>query len=592
MRTRTKTPTSRSTGLNAVPTNAGFATVEARPASAWRDRAIVGGIAVAASIAGVTNGFVFDDVPQVVENVRIQGLDRIGEILGSAYWPPPYAPELYRPVASIAAALQFVLGAGEPLVFRIVSYALYAFAAILVYQLARRLFDRRVALGVAALFAADPLHVEAVALAVNQGELIVACAALAAVIRYLDRRRSIHESQSDSSGLGARDWIVLAVLFAIGALSKENGFVIPALLVAAELTLIDGASLRRRLQSTWRGFATLAVVGIVLLVIRATVLAGSVTGALPAKAIAGLSLGGRLLTMLQIVPKWLRLLVWPAHLQIDYSPNEIVASTSFGAHELLGAIILAAFVALAVAMRRRAPVITFGLSWCAIALFPVSNIVPTGIVLAERTLFLPSVGFFIAVGGAVILMLRRFDASFSLAMRRSLAGICGMFVVVGVVRSDLRHRTWQNGQTMWAAAAIDAPRSLRVKQAHDEAVADLIRDFERATEQSPTPWRVQFQLGTMLRYMDADSAALVALRASLANRPNQADAALELAATLISTGRYDEAKAIAGGLRSSGDTALVAQRFMQLADSATAVNALPGSIRVTAREAFASLLRN
>jgi hypothetical protein len=296
--------------------------------------------------------------------------------------------------------------------------------------------------------------------------------------------------------------------------------------------------------------------------------------------------------MLQIVPKWLRLLVWPAHLQIDYSPNEIVASTSFGAHELLGAIILIAFVALAVGMRRRAPVITFGLSWCAIALFPVSNIVPTGIVLAERTLFLPSVGFLVAVGGAVMLMSRRFGAMFSLAMRRSVAGICGVFVVAGVVRSDLRHRTWQNGQTMWAAAAIDAPRSLRVKQAHDEAVADLVRDFERAARQSPTPWRVQFQLGTMLRYMDADSAAMVALRASLADRPNQADAALELAATLISTGRYAEAKAIAGGLRSSGDTARVARRFMQLADSATAVNSPPGSIRVTARAAFASPLQN
>jgi Tfp pilus assembly protein PilF len=145
---------------------------------------------------------------------------------------------------------------------------------------------------------------------------------------------------------------------------------------------------------------------------------------------------------------------------------------------------------------------------------------------------------------------------------------------------------------MWAAAAIDAPRSLRVKQAHDEAIADLVRDFERAAQQSPTPWRVQFQLGTMLRFMDADSAAIVALRASLASQPNQADAALELAATLISTGRYTEARTIAARVQSSGDTARVARRFLQLADSANAANAPAGSVRVTARQAFASPLEN
>jgi hypothetical protein len=83
--------------------------------------------------------------------------------------------------------------------------------------------------------------------------------------------------------------------------------------------------------------------------------------------------------MLQVVPKWFRLLLWPAHLQIDYSPNEIVASTGMGSHELLG-------LALWGDRRRdrrgqtaRAGV-SFGLLWCAVSLFPVSNIVPTSIV--------------------------------------------------------------------------------------------------------------------------------------------------------------------------------------------------------------------
>jgi hypothetical protein len=559
---------------------------ESRPPSpatsgVWRDRAIVAGVAIVSSIAGIGNGFVFDDVPQVAENVRVQGLTRIGEILTLPYWPPPYAPELFRPVASLTVALQYVLGAGDPAIFRVVSYLLYALAAVGVFELARRLVSRPLALGIAALFAADPLHVEAVALAVNQGELIVGCASVMSVILYVDRRRG----NSGAGQLGARDWTVLCALFVVAALAKENGFVLPGLLVAAELFLIDMAPVRDRLRANWRGYSAMALVGVLLLIWRAIVLSGHVTGALPAKAIAGLSLGGRLLTMLQIVPKWLRLLAWPAHLQIDYSPNEIVASTGFGAHELLGLLLLVALVAIAWLARRRAPVVTFGLAWCAIALFPVSNIVPTGIVLAERTLFLPSVGFLIAVGGAVAFASSRRDFN-TATVRRVLVGLCAVIVVLGAVRSDRRQLTWSNGQAMWAAAAVDAPRSLRVKQAHEEAIADLVHDFERAAQASPTPWRVRFELGTLLRFMNADSTAATQLRASLSAHPEQPDVALELSATLISLGEYVDAKKVATSVTAGGDTARVAQRFTQLADSADKAHAPAGSIRVVARGTF------
>lgn len=545
-------------------------------ASPWRDRALVAAVAVAASVAGIANDFVFDDVPQVVENFRVHDLSRIGEIFTSPYWPPPFAPELFRPVASIAAALQYVIGAGSPTTFRIVSYLLYALAAVGVYTLAARLLPRRIALGVGVLFAAHPVHVEAVALAVNQGELIVGWAATAATILYVDRRRR--------GALTTRDWALLCVLFAIAALSKENGFVLPALLLGAEWLLVASEN---RIRDVWRGYAALAALGVVLLVARAAVLSGNVAGALPAKAIAGLSLGGRLLTMLQVAPKWLRLLAWPAHLQIDYSPNEIVASTRFGGQELLGLGILIGFALIAWLARRRAPVITFGIIWCAIALLPVSNIVPTGIVLAERTLFLPSIGFLIAVGGAVELLVKRYSDRGAI-VERPLAVACGVLTVAGIVRSDLRQRTWRNGQTMWQAAAVDAPRSLRVRQAHEEAVADLTRDFERAIATSSTPWRVEFELGTLLRYMQADSAALDHLRKSVAAQPSQGDAALELSATLISIGKYAEAREVASRLNASGDTARVVQRLTALADSASRVGAPAGSVRVVARELFAA----
>src|SRR5688572_33056300 len=95
-----------------------------------------------------------------------------------------------------------------------------------------------------------------------------------------------------------------------------------------------------------------------------------------------------------------RLLFWPADLQGDYSPAEIVAQYTWGGGATLGLLLLVGMALAAVAARRRAPAITFGIAWMAIALIPVHNVlVPTGVVLAERTLFLASVGAMLALGG-------------------------------------------------------------------------------------------------------------------------------------------------------------------------------------------------
>ena len=69
--------------------------------------------------------------------------------------------------------------------------------------------------------------------------------------------------------------------------------------------------------------------------------------------------------MLGVVPEWLRLFAWPAHLQADYSPQEITGALDWGAAQTLGLFILAAAVIGALAARRSAPVVTFGIMWIA-----------------------------------------------------------------------------------------------------------------------------------------------------------------------------------------------------------------------------------
>ena len=536
-------------------------------------------VAVAASALCLANQFTLDDAGLILGTERLHGLSHWREILTSPYWPPPYAQDLYRPLTSLMLALQYQLGGGDPALFRVVSILLYAGASLGVLRLAWRLLPPGIALGTALLFAAHPVHVETTVLAVAQGELVVALLGAVMVARYVDRRRS------GIGTLSPGDWLFLGGLYLLACLTKEQGMLLPALLLAAELCLVTAPSWSDRIRRIWPGYAGLALLGGLVLFIRGLVLRGKPFLAAPAEALVGVPIEGRALTMLQVVPEWFRLLVWPAHLRSDYSPSEFVASTGWGTAELAGLFLLLAALVLAWIARRRAPVVTFGLAWCAITLFPVSNlIVPTGILLAERTLFSPSIGFLIAAGGAVQWLLERRRPA-PAALRPALVLAVLALVALGTVRSATRQKVFRNQATLNVASAKDAPRSARVQQALGETLfdqgnrAEAVAAYRRAIAYGREPWTLRIALARRYRMVGDDDAALEELRMSLAERPTR-DALAELAAAFLAVGMYREAGRIADGIIASDNAPPVMVRLKHLADSALAVGAPPGSIKI------------
>jgi len=407
----------------------------ARSSSRSPEAALVAVLAIAASIRGIFNDFVYDDIPIIRDNARLHGFDivRVREIFSHAYWPPPFVEQLYRPLTLVGLAAQYAVGAGSPMAFRLVSYALYAATAVLVYRLATRVLDPWPSLGIAALFAVHPVHVEAVALGVNQAELLVGLIALVMTTSYIDWRRA--------GTLRGRDWARLAALFAVATLVKESGFVLPLFLVAAEVTILRSNESRWPGRADVFGYALLAVVAAASLALRFAVAGPAAFAVVPAAELRGLDVVGRIGVMLHVVPMWLRLLVWPRHLQVDFAPGEIVSGGALEA--AFGALLLLGLVGAIGYALRRSRVLAFGLLWMAIALLPVSNLLPTGVVLAERTLFLPSVGFVLAVGAVTQRALE--EPAMSPRWRRlALGGVCALLLVLGLLRSVGRQAVWNS----------------------------------------------------------------------------------------------------------------------------------------------------
>src|SRR5256885_12502251 len=119
----------------------------------------------------------------LIDVTRLHGLGQWREIRSQPFWPPPFYDLLYRPVTSFLLASQYAVGAGSPLVFRIVSIGLYAASAALFFSFASRLVSRNAALAAAMLWAAHPVHVGAGAQAGDHSELGVGVAAVAAGMR-------------------------------------------------------------------------------------------------------------------------------------------------------------------------------------------------------------------------------------------------------------------------------------------------------------------------------------------------------------------------------------------------------------------------
>ncbi len=410
-------------------------------------------LAALVAAAGLGNGFAGDDVYVIAGSPQVHALLPPWEYFRLSYWPREFGGTLYRPVTVLGFALQWQVGGGAPAVFHTVNLLLYVATVAMVWALARQLLSKWTAWLVAAFFAVHPVHVEAVANVVGQAEIMVAGLNVAAVAWYVAARRG--------GGLRPTTIAGIAAIYLLSCLTKESGVVLPALLVLAELVLRPGG------DGAWRGLKRLAPLLGLLVLIAAGFLAarsavlGGLVGEYPHPAIRGAGLGSRVLTMLAVVPQWWRLLLVPWHLQADYMPLELDRATGFGPGQVLGLLVVVGWGWAAWRARLKYPVTTFGLGWVAITILPVSNIlVLTGILLAERTLFLPSLGACLAIGGMAPWIAQRVQAASR--RERIVAGtFLGGVLLMWAGRSAARAPVWKNDSVLVHQTVIDAPLSYR-----------------------------------------------------------------------------------------------------------------------------------
>ena len=529
-------------------------------------------LAIAASAAGIVNGFTYDDHYVIAVNPTIHTLHHWWNAFASSYWPKNAGGDGYRPMTILAFKLQWALGGGSPVAFHAVNILLYAAVSLFVYLLARRMLPPIAAWLAAALFAVHPVHVEAVANVVGQSELIVALAVVGATFLYVRDRQA--------GALRVGTMAVIGLLAALACLAKEHGVILPAMLAAAELTIIDdprpAGARARQLRPFYLG---LLAVDVAFVAARSFVLANRSLGGfepfLPF-VVLHVSQVDRVLTAIGVVPQWIRLLFWPLRLSADYGPPEIEIAQGLSMTLLPGFLLLISILWIAILVRRRRPAITFGIAVICIALLPSSNfILPAGIVIAERTLFLPSVGAMLVAGDLLLVgaeyLRRSFDAA---AVRSTIVGpaACALLLSTGVVRSAMRSRVWHDNGTLLLQTVRDAPDSYR---AHYMLATYYLRErsnkrfaeseYLKALKLFPYDPYLAFTFGEAYRTTGRCDAAVPLYKWARQLDPDFPTGRTQYAQCLLETGNYDLARQMAlAAVRAGGVVSLLHELIRQI----------------------------
>jgi len=551
---------------------------------------LVGACAALCQVNTFWNQPVLDDGWVIFDNPLVKTLANVPRVFLAEYnvAGAPTNAGLWRPVTTLTYAVNYALGGAAVGGYHAVNAALHVLASLLVLAWARNVVasvDAELAdtapLLAALLFAVHPAHVEAVAGMVGRAELLATLGALLAVHLAGTRQR------------GRWRLPMALVAAALGVMSKENGAVAPLLflLVAAAAPGAAGLPGRPGLGSPAGREALLRGLGVALALTLAVGLpflfrpGRSLGVPLQASWFAGRPPEVVLGTMSRALAEYLRLLVFPWELGVDFYYAARIPFTSARAPEaLLAAAVWSPVLAVGLLSVRRAPVRAVGALWIFAALLPVLNIVPTGVLMAERLLYLPSVGFCLWAGHggawAARAARRLFPGRRSVHLAAS--ALAALFLAALAARTLARNADWRDGASLWRVEVAHAPLdpvvnnnlavsltqkgdyagararllvALRVAPLYPLAWVNMgivqhrtgdlrgaLKSLARARELSPSASRPPYFTALVLADLGDLPGAVDALERSEALAPEDADTRFRRGSYLLRLGRLAEAK--------------------------------------------------
>ncbi|MDP8234189.1 MAG: tetratricopeptide repeat protein [Candidatus Saelkia tenebricola] len=281
-----------------------------------------------------------------------------------------------------------------------------------------------------ALFALHPVQTEPVNWIGARADLLVGLFSLLAITLFINFIKTTKY----------RFYIFSLFAFILALFSKEIAILIP--LIFLSLTKLLDKKIKSRLK------IAPFIIAMLYFILRQIVMKE-----LPQRPWWGGSFYSNILSVMMISSEYIFKLIYPYNLSIDY--NFILPESIFDIRILASVAIYTLLIIWAFKNYPKNKLITFGIVWFIFFLLPALNIVPLTVLVADRFLYLSSIGVFLAIS----ISIARFTKT---KTRKNLIIVLFSLLIINYAFTITRRtKDWHNDKTLFESVLKYYPQSAR-----------------------------------------------------------------------------------------------------------------------------------
>jgi len=475
--------------------------------------------------------FQFDDARWIEKDPFIRDVSNLGAIR-------EHVPRRFLWFLSLAVNYHFhhvdVLG------YHIVNFLIHLFCSVFVYFFVRITFQtprlrnsplstsqNTIALFASLLFLSHPIQTQAVTYIIQRATSLATLFYILSMLAYAKSRLSKRHSIP---------FLLLAIITALAAMfTKEIALTLPLNLLLYEVIFFPSSqeSVKRRVLRILPFLLMLPIIPYLFLMQHAI---GQewIAAVTETKSITRMDY---FFTQINVVRTYIRLLFIPVKQALDYEYP--ISHGFFEMRTILSFAFLAAIVGLGVKLLKTKPVVSFGIFWIFLTLSIESSFIPIRDVIYEHRLYLPMVGFVMAICSGLRLLIRK-----------TLVYVLLFSMVVSIfsVLTYQRNWVWKDRVSLWLDSVRKFPEGVRAR--HNLANAyygvgnydEAIEHAKKAISLNPSLPEPYNTLGAIYADQKKFKESIQYFQKSISVDPTSADAYYNLAVGYYETDQRDKWK--------------------------------------------------
>ncbi|XP_061617506.1 protein O-mannosyl-transferase TMTC1 isoform X1 [Phyllopteryx taeniolatus] len=544
---------------------------------------------------------VHDDVWAIINNPDVRPSSGLLNVFTNDFWGKRMSDnsshKSYRPFCILTFKLNILLGGMTPLYFHIVNVCLHcAVTCTLMHTCERCVFeDSRLAFVTSVLFAVHPVHTEAVSGIVGRADLLACLLFLLAFLSYIRSVDVTTAVDSTPSTVSAGSLVISLLLGTCAMLVKETGITVFGVCVVYDALVLCGnplfshlsGSSFRQLVQIWKPFIKRACVVssyvLAIISIRLWLMGGTMP--LFSEQDNPASFAPYLLTRILTYSYLLYFNTWlllaPIVLCYDWQVGSIPLVESLSDIRNMATVLLAVVMfalclhCIRSLQRQKSKEVLMGILFLVFPFIPASNLFfRVGFVVAERVLYMPSMGY-------CILVVHGLSRLFSLVGRWGTTILSASMLLLLLLfswKTVQQNQVWLSREALFSSGIWTLPHNAKVhynyanflkdSTRHQEAIyhysialrlyprhasalnnlgtlthdpEEAERYYRRALDINPQHNRALFNLGNLLKSQGKEKEAEILLHDSINYGPHFADAYSSLASLCADQKRFTEA---------------------------------------------------